>query len=369
MNNNILIHGYFGHSNLGDDLLLKQALEKIPLKYELYILWPKDKDDIAQEFMKTRKFRLLHNRMEILQHRFCMLIYFGGGPFPSTTFSVISLLSRLLTGLTSRRIVLNGVGVVPKPNRRYFDMFMKTVSYCSVRDEMSREFVAKGYPQVVNCGDLYWGASCDLSKMEKLSGKEKRLLVCLANPFSEEEKRQQRIMDRYRLLVRQMARIVSYAKTKGYKVDYLPFFHGSDEKFIGDVQDELKTSDRMLRQNVDYTLDDIDILFRHYDMGICMRFHSVLLAIKNGVPCVGICYDHKTEQLLQEAELSDYGVRYGIRTNQFFGEEIDLDYERLQTIAEMAIKDRQDFFIKAEAFAKKKYESVMLNYKCIFESL
>ena len=36
----ILITGYFGMDNLGDDLLFAEALHKLPSKYEIYVNTP-----------------------------------------------------------------------------------------------------------------------------------------------------------------------------------------------------------------------------------------------------------------------------------------------------------------------------------------
>lgn len=369
MNNKILINGFFGYSNLGDDLLLKQALEKSPMGYDLYVIWPKGKDDIANDFMKIRPFKLLHNWKKSLLHKFCLLIYAGGGLFPSRTFKFKDFAHHYLLGVTSKRIALNGIGIAPKPDRRYFDMFLKTIDYCSVRDDVSKDFVYKAFPHVVNCGDLYWGSSYNPLIINNITGGGKKLLVCLANPFSDNERRDKRIQERHNLLVRQMAKLISYVKAKGYEVNHLPFFHGSDEKLIADVQELMQSNDKVLERGKDYNLDNIDELFHQYTISICMRFHSVLLSVKNSLPCVGICYDYKAEQLLKEAGLSEYGVRYGIRASSCFGEEKDMEYESLQAIVDRILKDHDNFLIKADSFAKKKHESVMKSYEAIFSML
>lgn len=366
MNNRILLNGFFGHSNLGDDLLLKQALEKIPSKYNIYVIWPKGKEEEANEFMKIRKFKIINNWKKVLLKSFSMLIYSGGGLFPSRYFTFKDFIHHRLLGLTSSRIIINGIGIAPKSERKYFDMFIRTVDYCSVRDDVSKEFVSKAYPKVVNCGDLYWGAWHNRLKDNRLMGGGKKLLVCLANPFSDAERENKRINDRHYLLVQQMADLISKIKSMGYEVNHLPFYHGSDEKLIDDVQKKMCSNDKILLRGVDYTLDNIDDVFQQYDMGICMRFHSVLLSVKNQLPCVGICYDYKAEQLLKEAGLSEYGIRYGIRASSCFGEEKDMEYDLLENIAINIMNNSDGFKIKADAFARKKFDSVSKNYKYIF---
>ena len=367
---NVLLTGFFGHRNLGDDLLLSQALQRVPKHYQLYIYWPAGGDAEALPFQRIRPFTMVHSWKEALRHRYRLFIYAGGGLFPSRTFGVRSLISGLLQGLTARHKALNGVGIVPKQPRRWFDLFLRTFDYCSVRDEISRKFVSEITPNVVNCGDLYWGAPLkDKALCLKNIGGGKKLVVCLANPFSATEKKDIRIQRRYELLVKQMTTIITETKSLGYLIHYMPFYMGSDEKFICDVQNFLGSHDKILRQGKDYELDTIDQLFASYDAGICMRFHSILLAVKNNVPCLAICYDHKSEQLLQEAGLSEYGIRYGIRTNEFFGEECDMDDTLLRQVLERALGDPHAFQSKALPFAQRKHQAVIDNYEQLFQLL
>ena len=166
-----------------------------------------------------------------------------------------------------------------------------------------------------------------------------------------------------------MVKLISDLKDEGYMVDYLPFYHGRDEKIVEDVQRALNSSDRVLQYGKDFALQDIDELFASYDIGVCMKFHAVLLAVKNSLPCLAICYDHKSEQLLKEAGLSEYGVRYGIRTSEFFGEERDLDSSVVNNIMKKVKTDSIDFVVKSKAFAASKQASVNDNYRIIFEEI
>ena len=226
---NVLLTGYFGHRNLGDDLLLVQALKHVPSHCQLYIYWPAGADAEALPFQRIRPFTLVHSWKEALRHRYRLFIYAGGGRFPSRTFGVPSLIHGLLQGLTARHKALNGVGIVPKQPRRWFDLFLRTFDYCSVRDEISRKFVSEIAPNTVNCGDLYWGAPIiDKALCSKNIGEGKKLVVCLANPFSETEKKDVRIQGRYELLVKQMGTIIAETKALGYQIHYMPFFMGLD---------------------------------------------------------------------------------------------------------------------------------------------
>lgn len=193
----------------------------------------------------------------------------------------------------------------------------------------------------------------------------KKLLVCLANPFRDNELKEKRIAKRFDRLTNQCAEFIAYYKKKGYEVHYLPFYHGSDEKFIKRVQSQLQSNDKVLKQDIDYTLDTIDELFQQYEFGLCMRFHSILLSVKNALPIVAIEYDFKSEMLLKEAGLDEFGVKYGIRKSEFFGEEIDIQGNVLLQIAEKLLNAKDEFSLKASHFANKKHNEVLDNYERI----
>lgn len=367
MSNNILIDGYFGYNNLGDDLLLKEALSKIPLKYNLYVICSPLSTGVTSDidyFQKYRDLKIITNKAKIYSRTYKALIYSGGGIFPTRDYGIKNFLSSLLKGLTAKIIIINGCGIVPKENSRFFKLFMRTVKYCSVRDYISKDYIESLHCNAILCGDLYWGNNCDTSNVYR---NPNTCLVCLANPFSDKEKNDPNIFIRYKKFVSQMAEFIMNIKDRGVTVVYLPFFRGSDEILITDIQQYIGVSDTVLQFGVDYDLENVDELFARYSMGVCMRFHSILLAIKNRLPMVAINYDYKSETLLQEAALDEYGVRFGIRKSQFFGEERDLNIELLYRSLETVIAHKDNYVAKAIAFRNKKYQSVIDNYRRIFE--
>lgn len=358
----ILLKGFFGYNNLGDDLLLKEALCKYPQDVRLFVAWPRNAIKELKYFQKYHPFTPIYGIKDLLRHFYDAVIWSGGGLFPSRVFSLKICVKMLPYRFLSRKIILNGLGIVEKPKRKWFDCFLRMVEYCSVRDDKSLAFVS---PQIkaINCGDLYWGANLlDSSKNKK----SKRLLVCLANPFSDKELQCKSVSERFEKLILQCVEFIKKYKQLGYEVNYLPFYHGSDEKFICKVQDKLHSNDKVLQRDVDYNLDTIDELFSQYEVGLCMRFHSILLSIKNSLPVVAIEYDFKSEMLMKEAGLEKFGVRYGIRKSDFFGEEFDIDGDRLCRIADVLQKEKEVFKSKAKSFSKLKHQQVLDNYQNIF---
>ena len=191
--------------------------------------------------------------------------------------------------------------------------------------------------------------------------------MCLAYPFSEQELESEHFVKRMDKLTQQCVEFIAHYKSLGYDVDYLPFYHGADEKIIRIIQEQLKSDDKILQRDVDYDLDTINDLFCHYEFGLCMRFHSILLSIKNQLPVVAIAYDYKSEQLMQEAGLEKYSVKFGIRKTEFFGEEIDIEGDTLCQIAKHLHADREDIMEKSQYFTNMKRKQVLDNYQQIFK--
>ena len=154
----ILLKGFFGHNNLGDDLLLVEALKKYPEDVMLYIEWPRGVTKELKYYQSIRNFIPLYCMREVLSHRYNAVVWSGGGLFPSRIFGFKQLLRNTFYRFVSSKMILNGVGIVPKTMRHFFDCFLLLLDYCSVRDDKSLEFVSSKIP-AINCGDLYWGAN------------------------------------------------------------------------------------------------------------------------------------------------------------------------------------------------------------------
>ena len=368
----ILLRGYFGHGNLGDDLLLYEALEKCPPDYELYILGD---EESLNPFKQYRDFTVISKTREILKNYFSMTMFFGGGIFPDRTYNYRGYFSMIVPFLTSKVVVMNGIGIVPKIGKKskfWFRKLLNSVDYISVRDDISLEYVKnlKIKHDCSNCGDLFWGSS-SLKKplnITNLSGKI--LLICLAEPFSRIELENENINNRYKKFVKVMQDTIVYLLDKEYKQVFLPFFKNSDSILIENILTDSRIKNMtIMNEGLNFELSQIEYLFKTASFGLCMRFHSKVLSIKNGLPFVGICYDYKSVSMLKESNINEVGLKYGIRKNQFFGEEIDITFKQLREKIDYVISNNQ--YIKANmfAFSSSKKKSVLDNHSRIFNLL
>lgn len=354
----IVLRGYFGHKNLGDDLLLLEALNKMPKEGNLFVV--ADNSESANNlewFQGQRSFSIVKNHPQFADYQ----VFSGGGLFPTRKIGLQSFLRFIMMRLMSHKLIINGCGIVPKPKDILFPLWLKTLTYCSVRDNISAEYVSK-FRSVANCGDLYWGNEKHYTNIRN----GRRCLICLANPFTDEEKQNGHYAKRYRQFVEDCCTIITCIKEKGFETTYLPFFEQSDIKLFEDIQKRLGSNDKVLLRERDYDISKVDEIFSQYDLGFCMRFHSILLALKNTLPMVAICYDFKSKSMLEEAGLKDYGVDYGIRESQFFGKEFNLNVEKMQDILDKSLSDTNEYRKMTMSFYDKKHGQVIENYKKIF---
>lgn len=217
----------------------------------------------------------------------------------------------------------------------------------------------------MNCHDLYFAKGLD-----SLKGNRNGVLVCMANPFTKQEMQETHYITRYEALIQTIQSLLKRMKADFEKITFMPFFLGSDEKIISDIMQDGELSDsNVLTPYKDFTLDEVDSIFASYKIGLCMRFHSFVLATRNALPFVGICYDYKSESLLNEMDLSNVGLRYGIRSSQFFGCENDIEFDDLNHIYEYVRNNLSYIENKLNYYGFAFHKDVLTNYQSIFKLL
>ena len=358
-----LLRGFYGYRNLGDDLLYVESISKIPSCYHIYIYgncpYP---DDLNRDNVTLNR-----SYMDILSRKYDLTIVNGGGYFPSVKYKWKNLIYDILIRLRSRKMVLNGVGIAPKIgawNRIRFKLFLKMLDYCSVRDDVSRDFIngLMNNHHCMNCHDLYFGKT-----LIPYNDKRNGVIICIANPFSKTEMSTEHFQQRYQLLIKNIQSAALRLMDNYGEVSFLSFFSSSDDIIIKDIISHPYLSDsRILIKGKDFNIDNIDQLFTRYKVGLCMRFHSFVLATRNCLPFVGICYDYKSESLLREMNLSEIGVKYGIRISDFYGLEIDFSENDILHRVDYVFNNYASIQNKLEYCRERFHQEVIKNYNKIY---
>ncbi|MCD4784709.1 MAG: polysaccharide pyruvyl transferase family protein [Candidatus Eremiobacteraeota bacterium] len=89
-----------------------------------------------------------------------------------------------------------------------------------------------------------------------------------------------------------------------------PEYFIDDSKFAAGV---IKDLPREARDNITVTSDAYDPrklkkIMENFDLFVGMRMHTIILAMCAGVPCVGLGYEFKTEELFKQVGLPEYAV-------------------------------------------------------------
>ncbi len=362
----VIVTGFFGANNLGDDLLLQECLRRLPSNYELFIP-ANNREKGLLRFKKYREFTIIKRPNRSLYN---VNIYSGGGTVVSLKFGVKQLYYSLKQLCTQRKIILNGIQITPKDKSSsfWFKLWLKRMSYISVRDNISLEYLRSlGVRNAINCGDLYFGAPTPLSDSKRLCGKN--ALICLARAWTDEELEMESKHKHYLRLVKAYHEIIHYLVDKGYNIVFIPFYDYKDDNMIQHIislDPPHSYNYRIVKEGVDYELDEVNYYFQEADIAVCMRFHSLVLSIKNMLPCVAICYDYKSKSLLDECGLPEIGVEYGFRKETFWGYEKDLDITLTKEKIEYVIMNQGYIKERMKLFAENRKKSVDENYKRIF---
>lgn len=164
--------------------------------------------------------------------------------------------------------------------------------------------------------------------IQKMAGISKPyVLVVLAKPWSDEEIRDG-CKKRYEKLCSQMIGLCNKCMMEGNRIVFLPFFHNNDRDFIKRIEPSLCGEYKVCEKN-EINLEEKRLLFAGAKACISMRFHGVAFSLYHGTPCEAICYAPKTLELMREAELEDYCIKFGIRSNSCFFREFDMDDNKL----------------------------------------
>lgn len=290
---NVLISGYYGFDNFGDEAILGVLVKKLQeLKVDIRVLSKNPtKTASLYKVKSTLFFCLLQVIFRIKQ---CDVLISGGGSLLQDVTSLKSLLYYLWVINTAllfkKKVIIFAQGIGPINNRFGRFLTKNTLKKCSlitVRDEKSL-FLLRGWglkPELV-CDPLFDTALVGSFPSNKVGVQlrdfktlKESLLIKLAEQvnkdFSDKEIEIYSFQDSLDLAVCQRF-----------------------EKILKAINPLIKTN-LIFNQTSQEILDKISKL----DYMIAMRFHANLVALKYGIKTLAICYDEKVEKLAIEAEI------------------------------------------------------------------
>lgn len=381
----IVINGYYGVNNLGDDYILYSilgALSKVNNidNYEIKVF--SSGSDLSNVFtlypnlhircIKKKNEKFIVTLMK--ERKGFLYILGGGGLFPNDDYKQYLHCAIYLTAI---RIIKGGQSIIygvdicdveNKKSKLMWKIIQRNVEKIMLRNKYSRDLLehSVGLTKVDNYADVTFGSltiyekdSQLLDNLEKKLGiAGKRYIIwALAMPWNDNELSTRHYQTRYQKLVDQYIQLANKYSRLGYHHLFIPFFHIRDRILIEDVTKRIE-GNFTICEEYDAPLEGKRALFMNSVAVISMRFHGVAFAIKHAIPVVALSYAQKTTELMRECGLQDYCLQYGIRNSSTFKREFDFDTKELDSVVEKAILygEKNRFLIAAE-----KMERLALN--------
>ncbi len=302
----ILISGYLGFSNFGDEALLSILVRDL-LKLGI----PRNNISvISNDYVSTiNNFNVKainrKNFFEIVAGVLnCNSIIFVGGLFQDKT-SFRSFLyyyfQLILAEFTGKEVIFCGAGIGPFQRgitQTLFKFGIKSVSMLTLRDPGSNNVISHEKSLIVTC-DPAWSIKPDFNFQDLIPQINWKLPILGVAVRGDKNLQMRHLKD----LADKIAKIAT--STKDWQVVLIPCMPLEDLPIEYELYDLL--SKRMIDKNKLILLDnfsDFPILQQAGIIGACdvmisMRYHALLVALANEKPVFGLIYDQKVKSLLE----------------------------------------------------------------------
>lgn len=287
----VLLCGYYGEHNLGDDALLEVLLRQLPPGW-LPLITAHDQRQVCQRFqaawpdLQTVDRRSPRAVLGALAG--CQALVLGGGSLLQDATSFRSLLYYAALILVARRrglpVLLWGQGLGPLRRRRsraLARLLLAVVSGISWRDAASARLAAGWGIAAAQGSDPVWGL-----QPQDWQGRGGPIVVCW-RPVSQLDDHG------WRLLLSALERL---AECSDRPVHWLPFHQEQDSGLLDDLQRRGLIGEALRQRSVlvqASTPEQAMDQFRVASLVVAMRLHGLILAALAGSPCAALSYDPK----------------------------------------------------------------------------
>lgn len=305
----ILLWGWFGFENLGDDLLMQTVIEKINIG-NIDITVPMNKTYNSPYLKGVKQTKRSYLKMLFGFINNDILIIGPGGLFPyddlkkTTIYRIIINIWKLF----GRKVLFFGIDVTEKMSAKNKALWKKIINKSDIfLTRNNNLFKALGLKEDNKHGTMA-DAVFSFKNHSQIKA-NKSVIISVAN-----------LIDDDKLLksnVSVWVDVVEYLLKKGYKVKLTAFTKGSDDKMIDAIAEVIDSKKIQV-----YRYKDSPQIIEQWgenDLAICMRFHSFVLSIINDVPAIPIAYGDKTKNLAKITANEDNLVIWNNYKKEYYG--------------------------------------------------
>lgn len=309
--NSILISGYYGFDNSGDDAILKAIVKDIRecnQKINIKVLSNNpSKTENMYPVTAVNRFKI----KEVLEAmKNSDLFISGGGSLLQDVTSTRSLLYYLALMSCARlcrkpiMVYANGIGPIDRKINRFFTRrILNKVDLITLRDEGSRDYIeslgVKNKNIHVTADPVFTLIPSPEEKIHKIFEDEK---VPRDKKIIGISIRQWKKADN---LVEVMSQGIEYMLKKyDVNVILIPMHYPEDLGISLDIEKQVKTHGCYVMKEK-YSVEEIMGIIKELEIIIAMRLHSLIYAATQEVPIVGLSYDPKINGILKSLELDN----------------------------------------------------------------
>ena len=302
----ILISGYYGFSNIGDDAILRTVIEhtRATIPDSRITVLSNSPEETAEKYGVEAQPRMRFFKI-IKAVRSSDIVISGGGSLLQDVTSRVSILYYLfiiiLAAIFKKRIFVYSQGIGPirrRFNRKLTAFALKRADLIAVRDEQSARFLEQiGVPPErvnITADPVLRLQPADLTRgreilqgigLEKTPGRRIVGWAVKSDPsapgfFNEFEEAIRRV-----------------ARDENTDCVLIPFHYEQDLHAIEELSARL--GDSVYTVTDKHLSDDMLSVIGNLDLLVGVRLHSLIYAAVMGVPCIGISYDPKIDAFLE----------------------------------------------------------------------
>ena len=325
----VLIAGYYGYHNIGDEAILNVLLDDLKsISPNLSVTITSDKTRRKNETSHYDTVASYDIRNIIYIAKRSDLILLGGGgifnDYWDTNPRGYILSDRqvglsfyysfpFLAGLFQKPCMAYGIGIGPLSKIENSDFAKEALQYCSsitVRDKNSYALLNQlGIKSLLTAdpafrlkADKQWAAT-ELNKIIS-DFKLKPLIGISVRNWDQSD-------DNWKC---ELANSLSqFTRVNDVNILFIPFqMNEGNIQTIDDVQasksviDLLEDKNRVYILEKEYSPTEISGIIACCHLLVGMRYHSVVFSLTNNIPCIALSYDPKVSSLMEESDLSDY---------------------------------------------------------------
>lgn len=301
----ILLSGYYGFNNLGDEAILEAIINNLKNKLnDTTITVLSAKPEITKEKygVDSVNRRSIFGIIKAIKD--CNLLISGGGSLLQDITSKRSIhyyLGIIAIGLLMGKKIMvysQGIGPINKNTNRIITRFLlNKVDYITVRDQKSRSDLLD-----MGVKDCKIEVTADPVISIGKSGREKGRNILSKYNRELEGKRIIGISFRGKnydiRMKRILIKVVEGLRSEfNSEIVFIPFHYNEDMELMDDLQQELGNKALFIKER--YDIKEILSIIENLDILVGVRLHSLIFSAVAEIPMIGISYDPKIDYFME----------------------------------------------------------------------